>query len=102
METRTKTEFNAEVDTYLRNNHAVTVSTSSFTGLPHANTAPHVSDDERLYSSCATSRSCWAISSAAIVPPSRLTNMVRHGKSAGNCADSVAAAAPTNERPVQH
>jgi nitroimidazol reductase NimA-like FMN-containing flavoprotein (pyridoxamine 5'-phosphate oxidase superfamily) len=49
METRTNTQFNAEVDTYLRSNHAVTLSTSSFTGLPHANTAPYVSDDERLY-----------------------------------------------------
>jgi hypothetical protein len=49
METRTDTEFNAEVDRYLRSNHAVTLSTSSFTGLPHANTAPYVSDGERLY-----------------------------------------------------
>jgi hypothetical protein len=49
METRTNTEFDAEVDLYLRNNHAVTLSTSSFTGLPHANTAPYVSDDRRLY-----------------------------------------------------
>jgi nitroimidazol reductase NimA-like FMN-containing flavoprotein (pyridoxamine 5'-phosphate oxidase superfamily) len=37
------------VDRYLRTNHAVTISTSSFTGLPHANTAPYVSDDQRLY-----------------------------------------------------
>ncbi len=49
MQTRTSTEFNAEVDRYLRNNHAVTISTSSFTGFPHANTAPYVSDDQRLY-----------------------------------------------------
>src|SRR5580700_11289249 len=49
MQTRTNTEFNAEVDHYLRSNHAVTLSTSSFTGLPHANTAPYVSDGERLY-----------------------------------------------------
>jgi nitroimidazol reductase NimA-like FMN-containing flavoprotein (pyridoxamine 5'-phosphate oxidase superfamily) len=49
METRTSTEFTAEVESYLRNNHAVTISTSSFTGLPHANTAPYVSDDKRLY-----------------------------------------------------
>jgi hypothetical protein len=49
MDTRTDTEFNAEVDAYLRNNHAVTLSTSSFTGQPHANTAPYVSDDQRLY-----------------------------------------------------
>jgi Pyridoxamine 5'-phosphate oxidase len=49
MQTRTDTEFNAEVDTYLRSNHAMTLSTSSFTGLPHANTAPYFSDDERLF-----------------------------------------------------
>lgn len=49
MQTRTDTEFNTEVDWYLRNNHAVTLSTSSFTGLPHANTAPYFSDDQRLY-----------------------------------------------------
>ena len=49
MQTRTDTEFNDEVDRYLRNNHAVTISTSSFTGLPHANTAPYFSDDRRLY-----------------------------------------------------
>jgi hypothetical protein len=49
METRTDTDFNAAVDRYLRNNHAVTLSTSSFTGLPHANTAPYVSDDQFLY-----------------------------------------------------
>jgi hypothetical protein len=49
MQTRTDTEFNATVEKYLRNNHAVTLSTSSFTGFPHANTAPYVSDDQRLY-----------------------------------------------------
>jgi hypothetical protein len=49
MQTRTNTEFNAEVDWYLRNNHAVTLSTSSFTGLPHANTAPYFSDDEHIF-----------------------------------------------------
>ncbi len=49
MQTRTNTEFNAEVDRYLRNNHAVTLSTSSFTGLPHANTAPYFSDDQHLF-----------------------------------------------------
>ena len=49
MQTRTDTEFNAEVDRYLRSNHAVTLSTSSFTGLPHANTAPYFSDDQRLF-----------------------------------------------------
>lgn len=49
MQTRTDTEFDAEVDVYLRNNHAVTLSTSSPTGLPHANTAPYFSDDQRLY-----------------------------------------------------
>ncbi len=49
MQTRTSTEFNPEVDRYLQNNHAVTISTSSFTGFPHAITAPYVSDDQRLY-----------------------------------------------------
>jgi hypothetical protein len=49
MLTRTRTEFTTEVDSYLRNNHAVTLSTSSFSGLPHANTAPYVSDNRRLY-----------------------------------------------------
>jgi Pyridoxamine 5'-phosphate oxidase len=49
MESRTETDFNQEVDRYLRNNHAVTLSTSSFTGMPHANTAPYVSDDQHLY-----------------------------------------------------
>jgi hypothetical protein len=49
MQTRISTEFTAEVESYLRQNHAVTLSTSSFTGLPHANTAPYFSDDTRLY-----------------------------------------------------
>jgi pyridoxamine 5'-phosphate oxidase-like protein len=49
MQTRTNTEFNSEVESYLRSNHAVTLSTSSFTGLPHANTAPYFSDDQRLF-----------------------------------------------------
>jgi Pyridoxamine 5'-phosphate oxidase len=49
MQTRTDTVFDGEVDRYLQRNHAVTISTSSFTGLPHANTAPYVSDNERLY-----------------------------------------------------
>jgi hypothetical protein len=49
VETRTETDFNAEVDTYLRNNHAITLSTSSFTGMPHANTAPYVNDLQFLY-----------------------------------------------------
>jgi len=49
MQTRTNTEFNDEVDRYLRNNHAVTISTSSFTGLPHANTAPYFSVEQRLF-----------------------------------------------------
>ncbi len=49
MQTRTSTDFSSQVDRYLRNNHAVTLSTSSFTGIPHANTAPYVSADQRLY-----------------------------------------------------
>ncbi len=49
MQTRTDTDFNTEVDQYLRSNHAVTLSTSSPTGLPQANTAPYFSDDQRLY-----------------------------------------------------
>jgi hypothetical protein len=49
MQTRTNTEFNSEVEEYLRSNHAVTLSTSSFTGLPHANTAPYFSDNQRLF-----------------------------------------------------
>jgi nitroimidazol reductase NimA-like FMN-containing flavoprotein (pyridoxamine 5'-phosphate oxidase superfamily) len=44
-----KTEFTAEVEAYLRGHHTLTISTSSFTGLPHANTAPYVSDTRRLY-----------------------------------------------------
>ena len=49
MQTRTDTDFNAGVDGYLRNNHAVTLSTSSPTGLPHANTAPYFSDEQRIF-----------------------------------------------------
>ena len=49
MQTRTDTDFNAEVDRYLRDNHAVTLSTSSVTGLPHANTAPYFSVDQRIF-----------------------------------------------------
>jgi nitroimidazol reductase NimA-like FMN-containing flavoprotein (pyridoxamine 5'-phosphate oxidase superfamily) len=48
MET-VKTEFTTEVDAYLRGHHTLTLSTSSFTGLPHANTAPYVSDARNLY-----------------------------------------------------
>ena len=49
MQTVASTGFNSEVDRYLRDHHAVTLSTSSFTGFPHANTALYVSDDQRLY-----------------------------------------------------
>ena len=49
MQTISSTEFNVEVSRYLREHHTVTLSTSSFTGLPHANTAPYVSDDRRMY-----------------------------------------------------
>ena len=49
MQTISSTEFNVEVSRYLREHHTVTLSTSSFTGLPHANTASYVSDDRRMY-----------------------------------------------------
>jgi Pyridoxamine 5'-phosphate oxidase len=49
VQTVSSTEFNSEVGRYLREHHAVTLSTASFTGLPHANTAPYVSDDHRMY-----------------------------------------------------
>ncbi|HWC35028.1 MAG TPA: cyclic nucleotide-binding domain-containing protein [Mycobacteriales bacterium] len=35
--------------TYLRLHHVVTVSTSSFTGLPHADTVVYVNDDRRIF-----------------------------------------------------
>jgi len=35
--------------TYLRLHHVVTVSTSSFTGLPHADTVVYVNDDKRIF-----------------------------------------------------
>jgi nitroimidazol reductase NimA-like FMN-containing flavoprotein (pyridoxamine 5'-phosphate oxidase superfamily) len=44
-----KTEFTEQVVTYLRDHHTLTLSTSSFTGIPHANTAPYVSDTQHLY-----------------------------------------------------
>ncbi len=44
-----KTEFTAEVVAYLRDHHTLTLSTSSFTGIPHANTASYVSDTRLLY-----------------------------------------------------
>jgi nitroimidazol reductase NimA-like FMN-containing flavoprotein (pyridoxamine 5'-phosphate oxidase superfamily) len=34
---------------YLRGHHTLTLSTSSFTGIPHANTAQYVSDKRHLY-----------------------------------------------------
>lgn len=44
-----KTEFTEDVAAYLRGHHALTLSTSSFTGIPHANTAQYVNDDDYLY-----------------------------------------------------
>jgi uncharacterized protein YhbP (UPF0306 family) len=35
--------------TYLRLHHVVTVSTSSFTGMPHADTVVYVNDDRRIF-----------------------------------------------------
>jgi hypothetical protein len=49
MQTIVSTEFNADVVRYLRDHHTLTLSTSSFTGFPHANTALYVNDDQRLY-----------------------------------------------------
>jgi nitroimidazol reductase NimA-like FMN-containing flavoprotein (pyridoxamine 5'-phosphate oxidase superfamily) len=48
MET-VKTEFTSDVAAYLNTHHTLTLSTSSFTGMPHANTAPYVNDDHRVY-----------------------------------------------------
>ena len=45
----TTTAFTAEVDEYLRDHFSLTISTSSFTGFPHANTAPFANDDRLLY-----------------------------------------------------
>jgi hypothetical protein len=38
-----------EVVEYLQLHHIITISTSSFTGLPHANTVAYASDSHRLY-----------------------------------------------------
>jgi hypothetical protein len=46
--TRTKT-FPQDVVEYLRLHHIITLSTSSFTGLPHANTVAYANDTEALY-----------------------------------------------------
>ena len=39
----------SEVVDYLRLHHVITVSTSSFTGMPHADTTVYVNDDRRLF-----------------------------------------------------
>jgi uncharacterized protein YhbP (UPF0306 family) len=39
----------AEVADYLRIHHVMTLSTSSFTGMPHADTTVYASDDMRVY-----------------------------------------------------
>jgi hypothetical protein len=44
-----RTEFTTEVADYLAAHHSLTLSTSSFTGLPHANTAPYVHEDNVVY-----------------------------------------------------
>jgi nitroimidazol reductase NimA-like FMN-containing flavoprotein (pyridoxamine 5'-phosphate oxidase superfamily) len=44
-----KTGFTGEVAAYLLGHHTLTLSTSSFTGIPHANTAPYVNDTRHLY-----------------------------------------------------
>ena len=49
MQAHTGTEFNADVEAYLGDHRSVTLSTSSFTGLPHANTAPYVCYEQRLF-----------------------------------------------------
>jgi Pyridoxamine 5'-phosphate oxidase len=43
------TAFNAEVERYLREHFSMTLSTSSFTGIPHANTAQYVNDSSLIY-----------------------------------------------------
>jgi hypothetical protein len=45
----TTTAFTAEVAQYLREHFWITLSTSSFTGLPHANTAQYVNNDQTVY-----------------------------------------------------
>jgi uncharacterized protein YhbP (UPF0306 family) len=42
-------EMPMEVADYLRLHHVITVSTSSFTGMPHADTTVFANDDRRLY-----------------------------------------------------
>lgn len=43
------TTFTAEVAVYLRDHFSVTLSTTSFTGLPHANTAQYVNNDQQIF-----------------------------------------------------
>jgi general stress protein 26 len=38
-----------EVSEYLNLHHIITLSTASFTGMPHANTVAYASDDNHLY-----------------------------------------------------
>jgi Pyridoxamine 5'-phosphate oxidase len=49
MTTTATTAFTPEVERYLRDHHTLTLSTASFTGLPHANTAPYVTDGRWLW-----------------------------------------------------
>lgn len=49
MTTTATTAFTPEVESYLRAHHTLTLSTASFTGLPHANTAPYVTDGRLVW-----------------------------------------------------
>lgn len=44
-----RTTFTPPVMSYLEEHHTVVLSTSSFTGMPHANTALYVHDDHNIY-----------------------------------------------------
>jgi hypothetical protein len=46
---RTSGEIPADIVDYLRLHHIVTLSTSSFTGMPHADTVMYVNDDQAIY-----------------------------------------------------
>ncbi len=46
---KVRTDFTDEVVAYLTSHHPLTISTSSFTGMPHANTAPYVNDHDHIY-----------------------------------------------------
>lgn len=48
-QTGTMKAIPSEVQDYLRRHHIITVSTSSFTGMPHADTVVYASDDTSMY-----------------------------------------------------